>query len=153
MKRSSVRASLTAGATAAAASTSIRISSASKVRALDRLHDQNALHNAAIDERNAEERLVLIFAGFFEVFESRMRLHLLDRDRLHLLSYEAGQALMEAEAQGADAFGPKSERCGQDQIGAIRFEQIGGAHVGLKLRRDQRDDVHQGLGWFTSGFG
>ena len=62
MKRSSVRASLTTGATWVAASVSMRISSSLKTRGFDGLHHQNALQNAAIDQRNAEERLVGVLA-------------------------------------------------------------------------------------------
>ena len=62
MKRSRVRASLTTGATWAAASVSISHFIFPKGAGLDGLHDQNALQNASINQRNAEKRLIGIFA-------------------------------------------------------------------------------------------
>ena len=40
---------------------------------LDRLHDEHALQQAAIDDRHAEERAVGILAGLGKVLEARMR--------------------------------------------------------------------------------
>ena len=64
MKRSRVRASLTTGATCAAASVSSRISSSLKTLGVDGLHHEDALQHAAVNQWNAEEGLVSIFAGF-----------------------------------------------------------------------------------------
>ena len=94
MKRSSVRASLTTGATCAAASVSISISSSPKGARFDGLHDQHALQNAAIDERNAEKRLIGVFARFAEILEARMIFHLLDGDGTHLFRHQAREAFV-----------------------------------------------------------
>ena len=42
------------------------------------LNDENALQNSAIDQRHAEEGLVVVFAGFLEVLEARMIAGILD---------------------------------------------------------------------------
>src|SRR5208282_1833944 len=39
---------------------------------LDGLYDENTLQDAAIDQRNSEERLVAIFVGLFEMLEAGM---------------------------------------------------------------------------------
>ena len=111
-----------------------------------RLHHQHALQHAAIDQRNAQEGLVGVFAGFAEILEARMILHLLHGHRTHLLGHQARQPFMQRHAQRADAFRAQPERRGQHQIGAVRLQQIGGADVGVKSPGDQRDDVHQRLG-------
>ena len=150
MKRSRVRASLTTGATWAAASASIRTSSSLKDPRLDGLHDQNALQNAAIDERNSEERLVGVFARFTEVFEARMIFDLLDGDRPHLFRHKAREPFVHCHAKSADALRAKSERRGQHEVGSVRFQQIGRTDVGLKPASDQSDDIHEGLGWLAA---
>ena len=94
----------------------------SKTTILDGLDDQDTLQNSPIDERDAEERLVSLFAGFFKIFEARMVSHLLHRDRAHFLRHQAGKPFMDRHAQGADTLGSKSKRGGQDQVGAIRLE-------------------------------
>ena len=71
----------------------------------DRLHHQHALQHAVIDQRDAQERLVGVFAGLAEILEARMPFHLLHGDRAHLLGHQAGQAFIQRHAQRADAFG------------------------------------------------
>ena len=63
---------------------------------LDRLDDQHALEEPAVDQRDAEKRVVRIFAGLAEVLEARMAGGVGDDLRLHLLGDEAGQALRSA---------------------------------------------------------
>ena len=112
----------------------------------DGLDHQDSLQNAAIDQGNAEEGLVCVFAGFTEVLEARMVLHLLHRDRTHSLRDQPGEAFMDSHAQGANALRTKPNRRCQHQVGAVRFKQISGADIGLKALGNQGDYVHQGLG-------
>ena len=71
---------------------------------LDRLHDQHALQQAAIDDRHAEERAIRILAGLAEVLEARMRRRVGDDLRLQLFGDEAGEPFGEPHADAADAF-------------------------------------------------
>ena len=52
-----------------------------KSPAFDRLHHQNALQDAAVNQRHAEERLVVFFARLLEIFEARMALRIFDGNR------------------------------------------------------------------------
>ena len=110
------------------------------------LHHQHALQNAAIDQRNAQEGVVLLFARLPEVFEARMIAGVLHGHGQHLLGHQAGQALMQRHAQRADASRMQAEGRGQHQVGAVGFQQIGGADVGPEAPGDQRDHVHQRVG-------
>ena len=112
---------------------------------LDGLHHQHALQNAAIDQRNAQERLVGLFAGLPEVLEPRMILDLRDRNRPHLFRHQARQPFVDRHAQVADALAAQSDGRGQHQVGAIRLQQVGRAHVGAKPLGDQGHHVHQRL--------
>ena len=47
----------------------------------------------------------------------------------------------------------EAEGRGQDQVGSIRLEQIGGTDIGPEPGGDQGDDVHEGVGGFASLFG
>ena len=80
------------------------------------LHNQNALQNAAIDQRNAEKRVVIFFAGFLEIFEARMIAHIVNGHGLHLLGNQAGEAFMQRHAQGADAARMQTDRRRQDKV-------------------------------------
>ena len=113
---------------------------------LDGLHHQHALQNASIDQRNAQKRLVGIFARFAEILEARMVLDLLHGDRPHLFGNQTRQPFVQRHAQRADALRAKPDSRGQHQIGAVRLQQIGRADVGLKAPGDQRHHVHQRLG-------
>jgi hypothetical protein len=113
------------------------------------LHYENALENATVDEWNAEEGLVGIFAGFAEILEARVKVGLFDGHGIHLFSHQAGEAFGDRHAQVADAFAAKADGCGQDQIAAVGLKQVGGANVGLESIGDQSNDVHQGLGGFA----
>ena len=70
------------------------ISSSLENPRLDCLNDENALQKALIDEGNSEKRVVSVFAGFAEVLETGMILHLLHRDRTQLLRHQARQTFM-----------------------------------------------------------
>ena len=59
-----------------------------------RLDHQHTLQNAAVDQRNAQERLVIVFPGFAEILESRMILGLLHGHRAHQLRHQAGQTFV-----------------------------------------------------------
>ena len=122
---------------------------------VDGLNDQNALQDAAVDERNSEKRLVGVFAGFTKIFKARMVVGLLNRDRTDLFCDEAGEALVNGHAQLADALGAQADGGGEDEVGAVGLEQISGANLGLKALGDEGDDVHQSLGGlaFLSGEG
>ncbi len=110
---------------------------------------QNALQNSPVDERNPKERLVSIFAGFREVFETRVTVSLLHRHRPHLFRHQARQPFVDRHPQAADALPPKSHSCGQHQIGSIGLEQIRGTNIRLKSLCNQSDNVHQGFGGLT----
>ena len=90
--------------------------------------------------------MVHLFAGLLEVLEAGMVADILDGDGQHLLGDQAGEALADGHAQGADAARMQAEGGGQDQVRAIRLQQIGGADVGAEARGDQGDDVHEGVG-------
>jgi hypothetical protein len=72
-------------------------------------------------------------------------LHLADRDRLHLLGNKSGQSFIDRHAQISDALATKADGCGQNEVGAVRLEQISRTDVGSEPGRDQSDDVHEGL--------
>ena len=74
-----------------------------------------------------------------------MVLDLADGDRLHLLGDKSGQSFVDCHAQDADAFTAKADGCCQNEVGAIRLEQIGRANVGSEPLRNKSDDVHEGL--------
>ena len=47
----------------------------------------------------------------------------------------------------------EAEGRGKDQVGSIGLEQIGRADVGFEACRDERDDVHEGVGGLAALFG
>ena len=77
----------------------------------------------------------------------------LDGDRQYLLRDQAGEALVERHAQGADAAGVEAEGRGQHQVRSIRLQQIGGADIGPEARGDQSDHVHEGVGGLATLLG
>ena len=108
------------------------------------------MQHAAIDERDAKKRMIVIFAGFAEIFEPRMVLRLFHGDRPHLLGDKSRQAFVQRHAQRADALRAQAHRGRQHQIRAVRLQQIGGANIGLEAAGDQRNHVHQRLGGFAA---
>ena len=145
MKRSRVRASLTIGATCAAAAVSISDSSSRKVRASTVCRTRTPCRHATVNQRNPEKGLIGVFAAFTEVLKARVILHLADVYRTHLLGHQTGKALVHSHAQRADRLRLQSDRRGQHQVGAIRFQQVHRADIGVKAAGDQGDDVPQRL--------
>jgi hypothetical protein len=112
----------------------------------DGLNDQNSLEDAAVDEGDAEEGLIGVFSGFAKVFEAGMVLGLLDGDGAQLLGDETGEAFVDRQAEDADALAAEADGGGENEVGAVRFEQISGANLGFKALGNQSDDVVQGFG-------
>ena len=110
------------------------------------LHHQHALQQAAVDERDAEERAIRILAGVLEVLEARMRGRVVHDQRPQLLGDEADQAFVEPHADPADAIGLQADGGGEDQVRAVRAEQVDGADVGAEAALNELDDVGQRLG-------
>ena len=110
------------------------------------LHDEDALQNSAVDQRHAEEGVVHLFAGLLEVLEAGMIADVGDGDGQDLLGDQAGEALADGHAQGADAAGMQAERGGENQVGAVGLQQIGRADIRAEAHGDQGDDIHQGVG-------
>src|SRR5438874_1670812 len=72
------------------------------------------------------------------------------RNRLNLLGNHPCKPFMKGEAQSADTFAAQSEGSCQDEVGAVWFEEIGGANIGAEAPCDQCDHVHQRLGGFAA---
>ncbi len=68
--------------------------------------------------------MIGLLAGVAEEFEARVILRLLHRDRVNLFGDQAGEPLMQSHAQSADALAAQAEGGGQQQIGAVRLQQI-----------------------------
>ena len=109
--------------------------------------------HAAVDHRHAEKRLIVFLARFAEIFEARMRFHLMHGDRPHLFRHQSGKSFVQTQAQRTDALRPQADGGGQHEIGAVRLQQIGGANVGLEAPRDQRHNVHQSFGRLAAFLG
>src|SRR5207302_1773170 len=82
----------------------------------DGRHDEHALQNASVDERNAEERLEPILAGFAKIFEARMVFDLLYGDGPDLFGHQAGETLVERQTQRADALEEESDCGGEHEV-------------------------------------
>jgi hypothetical protein len=52
---------------------------------------------------------------------------------------------VDSHPQAANTLRPKPDRCRQHQVRPIRFQQVGGANVGLTSPGNQADHVHQRL--------
>ena len=103
---------------------------------LDRLHNEDALEHASIDERNSEKRLVSVFASFLEILETGMIFGAVHGNRTHLLRNQASQAFVQSEMQSSDTLRPQSNRSGQYQVASIWFQQIDRTDVGLEPSGD-----------------
>ena len=90
--------------------------------------------------------MVSVFAGFGEVLEARMIPDLFDGHRADLFRDQADQSFIDCHAKLADGFMAKPQGRGQHEIGAVGFEQVGGANIGAKSSGNQGNNVHQGLG-------
>ena len=113
---------------------------------LGSLDDQYPLEDFAVDDRHPQERPVRILAGVMEVLEARMRRRVVDDDGAYLFGHEAHEPFGEPHAHAPDAFGTQPDRRRQHEIGAIRLEQVDGAHVDGELAVNQVDDVRQRFG-------
>ena len=89
------------------------------------LHDENTLQNSAINQGNAQERVVFLFSRLLEVLETRVTSGVADGHRHDLLRHQACQAFVERHTQCANAAWVEAKGCGQYQIRSIRLEQIG----------------------------
>ncbi len=112
---------------------------------LDRLDDEHALQQAAFDDRDAEKRAIRVFARLGKVLEPGMRGGIGDKLRPHALGDQAGQALGQPHADAPDALGAQADGRREHEVGAIGFEQVDRAHVGLEPALDQMNDVVEGF--------
>ena len=112
------------------------------------LHHQHALQDAAVDQRHAQKRVVLLFARVLEVFVAGMIAGVGQRHREQSFGHQAGEALVQRHAQRADTSGMKAERGRQHQVRAVRLQQIRRTDIGAEARGDQRHHVHQRVGRF-----
>ena len=113
---------------------------------LNGLYHEHALKDAAVDQRNAQKRLVLFFARLAEKFESGMLAYLVHRDWANLLRHKARETFVQREAQRADALAAQSQRGGEHEVGAVRLQQIGRTNVGVEAPRNQGHHIHQSFG-------
>ncbi len=117
------------------------------------LHNQDPLQHPAVDQRHAEERVVLLFARLLEILVARMLARILHRNRPHLLSNQPHQALAERHAQGADATWMQTESRRKHQVRSIRLEQVRRTHIGPEARCHQRHHLHECVGGFAPVLG
>ena len=118
-----------------------RMSSAPNARGVDGLDDQHALQQAAVDDRDAEERAVGILAGVLgKILEARMRRRVGDELRPEPFGDEAGQAFRAASGPGRRSR-LQADGCGEDQVGAIGLEQVDRADVGAEPALNELNDV------------
>ena len=87
-----------------------------------------------------------ILARFGKVLEARVRCGVGDKLRPQPLGDEAGESLGQSHPDAADALGAQADRRGEHQIGAIRFQQVDRADIGLEPALDQMHDVVERLG-------
>ena len=71
---------------------------------------------------------------------------IVDRHGKHLLRDKAREPFVDRHAQGANTAGMQAKSGSQDKIATVGFKQICGAGIGAKACRDQRNNVHQGIG-------
>ena len=146
MKRSSVRASLTTGATWRSRLTQHPDFVLAKHSRLDGLHHENALQDSPVAQWDAKERLIAVFAGFIEILEARVILRAFDGHRTHLLRDQPGEALVDGHSQGANTLGPQTDRRRQHQVVPVGLQQVDGTNIRIEALGDQRYHVHQRLG-------
>ncbi len=114
------------------------------------LHHQDALQNAAIDERHSKKRVVLFFAGFLEEFVAGVAAGVVDGNGTNLFGNKPCQSFMQRHAECADTALMKPKRSSQNEVRPIRLKQIGRADVGVETRGDQCHYVHQRICWLAS---
>ena len=111
----------------------------------DGLDDEDALEGAALDQRDAEEGMVRIFARLGEVFEARVGERIGHHDRPEFLGDEARQPLAGGHAHPADGLGLQADRGPQNEVATFRLEVVHGADRRPEPRLDQADDVVERL--------
>ena len=118
------------------------------------LDDENALQDSAIDEGNAEKGVVLLFAGFLEVFEAGMIAwrHATATGITCSATRPARPSLSGMRSVPMHAR-VQAEGRGKHEIGAIWLKEIGRAHVGAEARGNKGDDIHQGVGGLAAFLG
>ncbi len=107
----------------------------------ERLNDQYALQHTAVNERNSQERLIIILPGFTKVLEARMILNAFHSDRIDLLRDQSRETFVQRHPQRADTFRAQAHGGGQDQVRTVRFQQINRADVRPETPRDQGDNL------------
>jgi hypothetical protein len=89
------------------------------------LNHEHALQNAAIDERHAEEGLILRFAGLLEELVAGMIARIGNRNREQQLSNQSRKPFVDGHAKRADGAGMKADGCRQHQVRAVGLKQVG----------------------------
>jgi hypothetical protein len=107
---------------------------------------ENSPQNAPFNQGNAEKRLVSILARIPKIFEPGMVLHLFHCNRPHQFRDQPGQPLMHRHPQAADALPAKSNGRSQNQVRAIRFQQVCRADVGVESLGNEGNHIHQRFG-------
>ena len=87
--------------------------------------------------------MIGFLARLAEEFKAGMLLNFVHGDRTHLFGHHSSQPFMQRHAKRADALAAQADGGGQNQIGAIRFQQVSGADVRMEAPGDQSDHVHQ----------
>ena len=146
MKRSSVRASLTTGATCSAASASMRISSSRKTRGSLVCTTSTPCRTPRSISGTPRKEWYSSSPDSLKYLKRGWLLASSTATGRNLFGDQTGQALVKRHAQRADAARMKAERRGQHQVGAIRLKQISRADIGAETGGDQRDNVHQRVG-------
>ncbi len=111
----------------------------------ERLHDQHADRRAALDERHAEEGVVLLLAGLREELVAGVRDRIDRHHRLELLDRHAGEPLLDAHRHLAD--GVPVEADGRPQREALRawIEDVERADVRADPLGHHLDDPLEGF--------
>ena len=120
-----------------------------KIARLDRLHDQHALQQAAIDQRHAEKRPIRLFAGLAEILEPRMRVASAttcgcSRSATSPASPSVMRMRTRPTLSGRRPIGRR-----EHEVRAIGLEQVDRAHVGLEPPLNFVDDVGERLRWIS----
>ena len=109
------------------------------------LDDQYALDHAAVDQRHAQEGMVVFLAGLAKELETRVPGGVLDHQRPELLGHQAGQPLVQAHADLADAFRTQADRRPQHQMGPIGLDQVQGADIDLEEFLNRLNNAREDL--------
>ena len=113
---------------------------------LDRLDDEHALQQSALDDRHAEKRAIRVFARFRKVLEAGMCGGIGDELRSEAFGDQTREPFRQAHPDAPDAFRAQADRRREHQVGAVGLQEIDRTDVGLESPLDQVDDVVQRLG-------